>query len=144
MASRVFNNAKARTASGDMDLNSDDMRVVLCMTNTTTDTENDAIVNTSNFTTLDEMDGANYARQALVNEAVVVDDANDRAEFDADDVTINSLGNGTRQIQTILIHEHIVNDAGSFPFCVHDITTINPGGANFTIQWNAEGIAQLA
>lgn len=139
--SNIKNIAKGRTWSGDMDLNGDDMRLILCMTNTTADTDIDTD-NTSGFT-LDEMDGTNYARQALANEAVNVDDANDRAEFDADDVTINSLGNGTRQMQGFLIHEFITNDAGSFPFCWGDFSsTINPGGSNFTIQWNAEGIAQ--
>lgn len=141
MASTVKNIAKGRTWSGDMDLNADDMRLILCMTNTTADTDVDAD-NTSGYT-LDEMDGANYARQNLANEAVNVDDANDRAEFDADDVQIASLGNGTRQMQGALIHEFITNDAGSFPFVfVEFAATINPGGSTFTIAWNAEGIAQ--
>lgn len=142
MPSKMFNVAKQRTWAGDMDLNGDDMRLVMLMTNTTVDTEQDTITNTSNFTTLDEMDGTNYARQNLANEAVNRDDGNDRAEFDSDDVTINSLGNGTRQMQGALIHEHITNDAGSFPaFWVEFAATVNPGGSNFTIQVNAEGWA---
>lgn len=143
MASTVKNIAKSRMMSGDMDLNSDDMRLILCMTNTTADTDIDAD-NTSGYT-LDEMDGTNYARQNLANEAVNVDDTNDRAEFDADDVSIASLGNGTRQIQGALIHEFITNDAGSFPLCfVEFSSTINPGGSTLTISWSAEGIVQLA
>lgn len=143
MASNVKNIAKGRTWSGDLDLNSDDLRLLLLMTNTTADTDVDAD-NTGNYT-LDEMDGANYARQALGNEAVNVDDSNDRAEFDADDVSIASLGNGTRQMQGALIHEHITNDAGSFPFVyVEFSSTINPGGSTFSIAWNSEGIAQLS
>jgi len=141
--SNVKNIAKSRMMGGDMDLNADDMRLILCMTNTTADTDIDTD-NTSGFT-LDEMDGTNYARQALVAEAVNLDDPNDRAEFDADDVVINSLGNGTRQMQGFLIHEFITNDAGSFPLCWGDFSsTINPGGSNFTIAWNAEGIVQLS
>jgi hypothetical protein len=141
VASNIKNIAKGRTWSGDMDLNADSMRLILCMTNTTADTDIDAD-NTSSYT-LDEMDGANYARQTLANIAVNVDDANDRAEFDADDVSIASLGNGTRAMQGYLIHEHITNDAASFPFLWNDFSsTINPGGSTFTITWNAEGIAQ--
>lgn len=143
MPSNIKNIAKGRAWSGDMDLNADDMRLLLCMTNTTADTDVDAD-NTSGYT-LDEMDGTNYARQALANEAVNVDDANDRAEFDADDVSIATLGNGTRQMQGALIHEHITDDAGSFPFVwVEFSSTINPGGSTFSIAWNAEGIAQAA
>lgn len=143
MASHVKNIALSRTWSGDMDLNADDMRLILCMTNTTADTDLDS--DNVNGLTLDEMDGANYARQALANEAVNTDDANDRAEFDADDVTINALGNGARQMQGALIYEHVTTDADSFPgFWVEFTSTINPGGSNFTISWNAEGIAQQA
>lgn len=141
MASNVKNIGKSRAWSADMDLNGDDMRLILCMTNTTADTDVDAD-NTGTYT-LDEMDGTNYARQALGNEAVNTDDTNDRAEFDADDVQIASLGNGTRQMQGALIHEHITNDAASFPFVwVEFAATINPGGSTFSIAWNAEGIAQ--
>lgn len=143
MAANIKNIAKSRSWSADMDLNGDDMRVIFAMTNTTADTDVDAD-NTGGYT-LDEMDGTNYARQALANEAVNTDDANDRAEFDADDVSISSLGNGTRQMQGYLIHEHITNDADSFPLCWGDFSsTINPGGSNFSLAWNAEGIAQQA
>ena len=142
MASNVKNIAKSRMMSGDMDLNADDMRLFLLMTNTTFDTDVDTD-NTSGFT-LDEMDGANYARVALANETVTTDDTNDRAEFDADDVVFTSLGNGTRQVQGAGIHEFITNDAGSFPLCWVEFSgTINPGGSNLTIQWNAEGIVQI-
>lgn len=129
----VYNEAKRAIYAGEMDLNLDDMRVILVMTNTTIDTQNDGIVNTANFTTLDEMDGAGYARQALANEAVNKDDANDRAEFDADDVAFGALSNGTRQIQGWLIHEHITNDASSVPLASADFSgPINPGGSSLT------------
>jgi hypothetical protein len=145
MASNVKNIAKSRLMSADMDLDEagDDMRLILCMTNTTADTDID-LDNTSGYT-LDEMDGANYARKTMNTQAVSTDDVNDRAEFDADDVSWTALGNGTRQVQGALIHEFITNDAGSFPLCwVEFAATVNPGGATFTIQWNAEGIVQLA
>lgn len=145
MASKVYNVGKHRVANGNMDLDGDDMRLFLVMTNTTADTDQDAITQTSDFGTLDECDGANYVRKALANEAVNRDDANDRAEFDADDVVWTALGNGTRQIQGAVIHEFITNDAGSFPFCWIEFgATVNPGGANFSIVFNAEGIAQLS
>ncbi len=144
MASNIKNMAKKRLMSADMDLDEagDDMRLVLCMTNTTADTDIDSD-NTSGYT-LDEMDGANYARKTLDNQTVAVDDTNDRASFDADDVVFTSLGNGTRQVQGALIHEHITNDAGSFPLAwVEFSSTVNPGGSTFTIVWASTGIVLL-
>lgn len=142
MASNVKNIAKSRMMSGDMDLNSDDLRLFLCMTSTTFDTDVDTD-NTGSYT-LDEMDGSGYVRQNLANEAVNVDDGNDRAEFSADPVVFAAMSNGARQIQGAGIHEFITNDAGSFPLCWVEFTsTINPGGSVLTITWNAEGIVQL-
>lgn len=145
MASLVYNEFKRANAAGEIDLNADDIRIALVMTNTTVDTENDGITTVSGFTTLDEMDGANYARAALANEAVNKDDGNDRAEFDADDVTFSLLGNGTREVQGALVYKHVTNDADSIPIAfIEFATTQNPGGSDFTIQWDAEGILQLA
>lgn len=143
MASNIKNISKGRLLSADQDLNSDDMRILLGMTNTTLDTDKDTD-NLGSYT-IDRMDGANYADVALANEAVNVDDANDRAEFDSDDPTTwTALGNGTRQMQGYEIFEFITNDAGSFPLFWNDFTsTINPGGSNFTITVNAEGWFQL-
>ena len=65
MAPLVYNEFKRGNAAGEIDLNADDIRIALVMTNTTVDTENDAITTIDDFTTLDEMDGANYSRAAL-------------------------------------------------------------------------------
>jgi hypothetical protein len=145
VASTVKNIAKSRLMSALMDLDEagDDMRAILCMTNTTADTDVDAD-NTGTYT-LDECDGANYARKTMDTQAVATDDANDRAEWDADDLVFTSLGNGTRQLQGVLIHEFITDDASSFPLAfVEFSSTINPGGSTLTVSWNAEGIVQIA
>lgn len=151
MASVFYNEAARAIAAGEIDLNADDIRVMLLMTNTTADTENDGIVNIDDFTAVDEMDGANYgAPKELANEAVNKDDANDRAEFDADDLTAGgtgwtALGNGTRAVQGALIYKHVDgSDANDLVICFSEFgSTVNPGGSDFGIQWNAEGIAQL-
>lgn len=124
-----------------MDLNSDDMRLVLAMTNTTLDTDLDTD-NLGSYT-IDEFDGTGNARLSLDNEAVNTDDANDRAEFDADDEVTAALGNGTRQIQGVALYEFITNDAGSFAAAWIEYSgTINPGGSTITHAWNAEGLLQ--
>lgn len=145
MASQVYNAAKTRLIDGTIDLNTDDIRVALLMTNTTGDTDNDGDVFVGDLTTLDEMDGANYVRKALANEAVATDDANDRAEFDADDVVWSSLGAGARQVQGALLFKFVTNDADSPLIAwVEFSSPVTADGTNFTLQWNAEGILQAA
>lgn len=122
----------------------DDIRVMLIMTNTTADTDEDASV-LSDIGTLDEYDGANYVRKALANQVVNEDAANDRAEFDADDFTWTALGVGTRQAQAMLLYRHVDGtaandqpiayiDTGGFPF--------DGNGGNVVATWNPEGIVQ--
>jgi hypothetical protein len=145
MPSVVYNEFKRANAAGEIDLNADDIRVALVMTNSTCPTQNDGVTTLSGFTTVDEMNGANYARKALANEAVNKDDANDRAEFDADDVVWTSLGAGTRSIAGVLVYKHVTNDADSIPIAYLEFPSpVVADGNNFTITWHAEGILQLA
>jgi hypothetical protein len=124
-------------------LRNDDIRVLLVMTNTTADTEED-VDTISAFGTLDEYDGAAYARQQIANQATVEDEANDRGEFDGDDVTFATLGVGTRQCQAALVYHHVTNDADSVPIAYIDQGgfPFDGNGGNVTITWNAEGIIQ--
>lgn len=120
-----------------------DMRVILAMTNTTFDTEQDDEF-VGDTTTPDEYDGANYARKTLTGEAVTDDAANDRGEFDANDIQWVSLGAGTRSAAGMVLLSFITNDAasplaayidsGGFPFAGN--------GGNVDVAWNAEGIVQ--
>jgi len=92
------------------------------------------------------MDGANYVDKALANEAVNKDDANDRAEHDADDVTWTALGNGTRAMQGISHYKFVDGtNANDLPNAfIEFAANQNPGGSDFTIQWSAEGILQFS
>lgn len=143
MASFVYTPAKASLLSADLDLNSHDMRVALLMSNTTADTTQDA-TNLDDFT-LDEYDGANYARKTLSGEVVNTDTTNDRGEFDATDISWTALGAGTRQAAGMLLYRHVDGtaandvavawiDSGGFPF--------SGNGGDVNVTWNAEGILQ--
>ncbi len=145
MASVVYQNAIGKWMSGDLDMNADDIRVALVMTNTTCDTEPDVDL-MNGFTTLDECDATGYARVALANEAVNIDDANDRAEFDADNASFTGLsGNATRDIQGALVYKHVTNDTDSIPIAFMDFTADIPATATqIDVPWDAEGIIQGA
>jgi len=145
MANFVYTKAKHLLLAGDIDFDEagDDIRVLLVMSNTTADTEED-VDNIDAFTTLDEYDGANYVRKALANQVTAEDEANDRGEFDADNVTWTALGVGTRQCQALLVYHHVTNDADSPPIAFIDQGgfPFDGNGGDVTVQWNAEGIIQ--
>jgi len=147
MASIMPNSAKANLMNGGIDLNTDDIRVRLCMTNTTCDTEIDAINNLEDYTTIDVCDATGYADVALANEAVTADDTNNRGEFDADDASFTGLsGDATRDIQGALVYKYVDGTAANdIPIIFVDFASDIPKTATqIDVPWNAEGILQLA
>lgn len=147
MASATPNSAKANLMNGGIDLNTDDIRVRLCMTNTTCDTEVDAINNLSDYTTIDVCDATGYADLALTGETVTADDTNNRAEFDANDASFTSLsGDATRDIQGALVYKYVDGtNANDIPVIFVDFTTDIPKTATqIDIPWDAQGILQLS
>lgn len=153
MASLVYNAFKAGCMdyTTGVDLDTDTVKMILCMTNTTaqTDPDKDFI---GDLTTLDEFDGSGYTsgfgnagRKTLAGAVVTSDDANNEGKFDGDDVTWTSLGAGTRSIDGVLLVEEITNDAASKIICYVEFTTpIVANGGDVTISWHADGILNLA
>lgn len=143
MANLVYLNAKDQIANGDIDFVNADIRLMLVDSSTTADTENTGIDFIDDFTTLGELSGTGYARAALANQAVNKDVGNNRAEFDADDVTFTGIDAGTAQ--AALIYLHVTNDADSIPILYIDTTDfpIVTNGGDVTLNFNAEGILQF-
>lgn len=147
MASNIYNAALASLVNGGIDLNSHDIRAKLLMTNTTADTEKDSIATVSAITTLDVCDATGYADVALASEAVNTDNTNDRAEFDATDISFTGLsGDGTRDYQGVLIYKYVDGtDANDIPIAFIDFAADVPSSATqVDVPWNAEGILQFA
>lgn len=150
MASFVYTPAKERLANGDIDwteAGGSDIRCLLCMTNTTADTDQDAGT-LSAIGTLDEYDGTGYSRASLAAQSVVRDDANNRAELTATSpISFGAtVGPGTRSAAGMLVYEYIDGtpgndqpiawiDSGGFP--------VNGGGGAFQVAINAEGLLQV-
>jgi hypothetical protein len=125
---------------------SSDIRAMLCMTNTTADTDQDAAT-LSAITTLDEYSGSGYARASLAAQTITRDDANNRAELSATSpISFGStVAAAIRSAAGILLYRHIDGtaandqpiawiDTGGFP--------VNGAGGPFTWTPNAEGILQ--
>ncbi len=152
MASLAYNLYKAGCFDySQADVGADTIKVILCMTNTTAQTDPDKDF-VGDLTTLDEFDGANYTagwgnagRQALDNKAVTSDDANNEGKFDADDEVWSALGVGARSIDGGLLVKEITNDAATPNIVYIEFTTpIVANGGDVTIGWHADGILNLA
>jgi hypothetical protein len=148
MASLVYNEFKRANAAGEIDLNADDIRARLLMTNTTCDTENAGIVNIDDFTTVDVSDATGYADVELANEAVNKDDVNNRAEFDADNISFAGLsGDATRDYQGVLLYKYVDGtDANDLviAFVEFDNQPLAKEATQLDVPWDTEGIMQLA
>ena len=129
MASAIPNSAKANLINGTIDLNSHDIRARLCMTNTTCDTEIDAINTLSNYTTIDKSDDSTYADVQLSGETVTANDTDNRGDFDtSSDIVFTSLtGDATRDYQGILLYKYVDGtDANDIPLAFVDFTSDIP------------------
>jgi len=144
MASNVYNNFLQKLLAAYL-VTGADIRAIMCMTNTTADTVKDAMNFVSNLT-LDEADATGYARVALGSEASNVDDANDRAEFDSNDISYTSLsGDASRAYQGVVLIKFVTNDADSVPIAFVEFPTTVPATATqVDVTVNAEGWLQAA
>ncbi len=141
----VYTPAKELLLKGDLDFDGSDLRMLLVMTNTTADTEQDTAL-ISAFTTLDEYDGTGYSRAALASEAVTRDDPNNRAEFGATSPVSfgTTVAAGTRSAQAAILYKHVGADSANIPIAFIDSGgfPLNGGGGPFELAINAEGLLQ--
>jgi len=147
MASRIYNEALRAIAAGEIDLNAADIRAKLLMSNTTADTENDGVVEVADITTLDVCDAAGYADIDMAGLAVNVDDPNDRAEFDANDLVFSGLGgDATRNAVGVLLYVYIDGTAANDKVLafIEFTSAISNAATQVTVPWSAEGIIQFA
>jgi hypothetical protein len=95
------------------------------MTNTTCDTEVDAITDLADYTTIDVGDATGYADVALDTETVTANDTDNRGDFDtATDIVFTGLsGNATRDYQGVLLYKYVDGtNANDLPLCFIDFT----------------------
>jgi len=102
----------------------------------------------SDFTTIDECDGAGYAELDLAAWTGAYDSTNNRYEFDATDGDMDggtdSIALSSRQVQGYVLYRYVDGtDANDVPWGYLDIGPYTLGGGKFDFVWNAEGIAQL-
>lgn len=144
MADQFYLPAVQKIVKADADFDSLDVRVMLCSSNTTADTERN-ISTISGFTTLDEYNGSGYARIDLASVAIAIDAGNNRVEIDYADGTFgSSVGAGVRQWVGLLFYVHVDGTAANdWPLCWKDLTANNGNGSAVNLTINAEGAFQV-
>lgn len=153
MASGWYNRAKKEIMDGTISLLSDTIKVMLVTSSYTFNPDHDFIdMGGANDPADHELSGTGYTggyggsgRKTLASKAITEDDPNDRAEFDAADVTWTSINAGT--IRAAILIKEGTNDADSKLIAYIDNAAQFPlvtNGGDVTLQWNAEGILQIS
>lgn len=150
MANFWYDHALYLIATKQIDLATDDIRMLLVMTNTTADTERSAAT-FAGLTTLDEYNGSGYASPggALASLAVIEDNVNRLVKFSSAAKTFATLGAGTRQCQAAIIYKFVTALSSSIPIAFIDTVTGTPAfpftgnGANVVLTPAANGWMNL-
>lgn len=139
MADVIFNSFKKGLMDGSLDLANDTIKVMLV----TSSYSPDADLHDFKDDVTGEVSGAGYTAggEALSNKSVTQDNTDDEGVFDADDVT---WSNSTITARGAVIYKD-TGVAGTSPLiCYIDFgADKSSDNADFTIQWNSEGILNL-
>ena len=144
MADFWYTPAKQKLAKADLDFDSLDLRIKLCMSNTTADTDQDAAT-ISAIGTLDNYDGSGYTPLDCGGITVTEDDPNNRSEVHIDAGTFGAtVAAGTRNIVGLLYYKYVDGTAANdIPIAWKDVTPFNGNGGAINFTENAEGVLQV-
>lgn len=145
MASGWTNKGRHGVLGGTINLLTDTIKVMLVTTAglPTADTNFVSQISANELTGSGYVAGfAGAGRKTLASKTVTEDDANDRAYFDAADLTWTVINAGTAAY-AVLIKE-VTNDADSIVIGWIDITDVVTNGGDLTLSWSADGILRVA
>lgn len=152
MATFVYNKAATDIADGTIDLLTDTLKVMLVKSGYVANRDDNVVdAGGANDAVDHEITVSGYTpgwggagRKTLASKAIVEDDANDRAEFDAADPTAWTLATGETVAAAIIIKEGGASDLTSRLIAYLDITDTPTNGGTFTLVFDAEGIIQFS
>ena len=134
----IYNNFKEQILLGEIDLGNlaDTIKVILVTAHSLDIDLDESYSDVSG----DEESGTGYSAggETLANQAVTQDNANDRADFDGDDVTWTGLDVGTPNYAIMYDDTH----ASKWLIAAWEITTVSNGG-DYTLSWHGDGILLL-
>jgi hypothetical protein len=137
MAQVMYNVAKARLANGSLDLDTSTIRMLLLKTTAAGaySPDLDTVAALLAVGSVAECDFTNYARKTLTV-SVTEDDANDRANIDADNQTWTNAGGASNNTPVAaVIYQFGTNDSDSYLIGYYDtgFGSIATNGGNYTV-----------
>jgi hypothetical protein len=148
----IPNRTKAELLRGDINLESETVRIALLKASTEYDADPDAHEFVADVldggATGEELTDTNYSRQTLTGTTVDQDDTDDEAEWQADDIRFADLG-GSEIVEAILLYKQVGGDdstPGDDPIIRiiddEDVTDLeaDTDGGDFEILWSDDGI----
>ena len=136
MASVMYNFGKGEILKGNIDLESDTIKVAFMDTTYTADVDADHY-----YSDVSAEVASGSTDQTLASKAVTVDDTNNRAEFDAADISVadETITGGTDKM--VIYKDTGVAATSPLIACI-DIAegTLRPLDGTLAITWNTEGI----
>ncbi len=135
MASGIYNRLKANLMKKDIDLEVDTIKVMLLSSSHAFNPDHNLVSQIS----ANEISGTGYTAggAALANKAVTQDDTNDKAKWDADDV---SWPDSTITARFAVLYD--VNN--NLIACIDFGEDKSSANGEFKIQWHADGIITLS
>jgi hypothetical protein len=152
MPSFVYNKAAEELNNGTINLLTDAIRTIL-VNSTYTAARTDLVADAggSNDVVDAEINVTGYSRgwggtgrKALASKTVAVDQANNRAEFDAADLTWTGLGSGATIAAMVLVKEGVANDTTTRLIAYLDVTDTATNGGDIGFTFDTEGIIQFS
>lgn len=140
MADVIYNSFKRDVANGSIDLDTDTIKVMLVTSTYTPDQD----LHTKRSDVTNEVSGTGYSAggATLANKTVTADNTNNRAAFDADDVTWASSSITARAAVLYKSRGGAATADELIAYIDFGSDKVSSSG-NFTIQWGANGILLL-
>lgn len=152
MPSFVYNKAAEELASGTIDLLANTIKTML-VTSQYSPARTDLVVDAggANDAVDAEINVTGYTRgwggsgrKQLLTPSIVVDQANNRAEFSAANLTWTTLGSGATIAAMVVIKEGVSNDTTSRLIAYLDVTDTPTNGGDISFTFDNEGIIQFS
>jgi len=138
MASGIYNRYKANLMNKEVDMEADTIKCALLSSSHSFNADN----NTWSDISANEISGTGYTAggASLANKSVTQDNTNDKAKFDADNVT---WSNATITAHyAVLYDDTLTND--DLIACFDFGSDKSSSSGNFTIEWDSNGIIELS